>query len=85
MSTREHLWHYLFLLLILLAGFWGFVSFRASPTRQFLSLFGSILGYVLWGIWHHQIEKRLSWAIVSEYLLLALVVLATAGLLVFPF
>lgn len=85
MNSREHIWHYLLLMLILLIGFLGFISFEGDPVKRFLSLFGSILGYVLWGVWHHFIEKRLSWSVVSEYLLLALVVLATAGLLIFPF
>lgn len=85
MNSREHLWHYLILIMVLLVGFLGFIGFPEEPLKRFLSLFGSILGYVLWGVWHHYIEKRLSWLVVSEYLLLALVVLATAGLLIFPF
>ncbi len=85
MTSREHVWHYLILIAILLTGFLGFIRFEGEPTRRFLSIFGAILGYVLWGVWHHFIEKRLSSTVISEYLLLALVVLATAGLLIFPF
>lgn len=85
MSRQEHLWHYFLLLLILIGGFLGFVSFPLDASKRFLSLFGAIVGYVLWGVWHHYVEKRLSWVTLSEYLLLALVVLAMASLLVFPF
>jgi len=85
MNSREHFWHYLLLILILLAGFVGFVYFKQSPSFRFFSLFGSILGYIVWGVWHHFVEGRLTWSVITEYLLLGLVVLATASLLLFPF
>lgn len=85
MSSREHLWHYLLLFLVVGLGFGGVLVFRQDASLRFLSIFGSVLGYVLWGAWHHLVEKRLSWLILSEYLLIALVVLASASLILFPF
>lgn len=88
MNPKEHLWHYLLLVLILSLGFWGFFSLGNDPSAnqkiRFFSLFASVLGYVVWGVWHHFVERRLSWALAGEYLLLGLVVLAIASLIIFP-
>lgn len=84
-SSREHLWHYFLLILVLASGFIGFLSFPHDTGKRFLSLLGATLGYVFWGAWHHFVEKRLTLRVFSEYLLLALVVLASVGLLLFPF
>lgn len=84
MNYKEHLWHYLLLLATVLLGLAGVVLFSQSPLGRFASIFGSVLGYLVWGAWHHYIEGRLSWVVFSEYLLVALVVLASASLILFP-
>lgn len=84
MSSKEHFWHYLILFVNVGLGLGGVAYFEHSPNGRFLSVFVSVLGYVVWGAWHHWLEKRLSWAILSEYLLIALVVIASASLILFP-
>lgn len=84
MNSKEHLWHYLVLVFNVGLGLLGVVFFAQNPLGRFVSIFGSVLGYIAWGAWHHYIEGRLSWLIFSEYLLIALVVLASASLIIFP-
>lgn len=85
MNNGEHLWHYLILVVVVLAGLLGVAVFKQNPEARFFSIFFSVIGYVLWGAWHHYIENRFSWVVLSEYLLVALVVLASASLILFPF
>ncbi|MCL5004251.1 MAG: hypothetical protein M1352_03185 [Patescibacteria group bacterium] len=85
MESREHLWHYSILVLVVLVGLFGVAVFKQNPSARFFSIFFSVVGYVLWGAWHHYIEHRFSWVVLSEYLLVALVVLASASLILFPF
>jgi len=84
MSPKEHLWHYLILVVNVGLGMLGVIVFGQNPLLRFLSIFGSVLGYVAWGAWHHFVEGRLTWLVLSEYLLIALVVLASASLILFP-
>ena len=84
MNTKEHLWHYFLLFINVALGLMGVVVFSQNSAGRFLSIFGSVLGYVAWGAWHHYVEGRLSWIVFSEYLLIALVVLASASLIIFP-
>ncbi len=84
MNYKEHIWHYLILVVTVGLGLAGVIVFSQNSLWRFLSIFGSVLGYVVWGAWHHYIEGRLSWVVLSEYLLIALVVLASASLLLFP-
>jgi|GEM_PF-5263173 hypothetical protein len=84
MNTKEHIWHYLILVVTVCLGLVGVIVFSQNPFWRFISIFGSVLCYVGWGAWHHYIEGRLSWVVLSEYLLIALVVLASASLILFP-
>lgn len=34
-----------------------------------------VLGYLIWALWHHRRDKSLTWPILMEYLLIALLVL----------
>lgn len=83
MSPKEHFWHYMLLLITVALGLLGVIVFKNSSNGRFLSIFISVLGYVAWGTWHHWVEKRLSWAVLSEYFLVALVVIASASLILF--
>lgn len=80
MNYRVHLLHYTLLLVIIALGLFGFWYFSFNRILRFLIVSLSVLGYVGWGVWHHYIEKRLSWSIILEYLLLSLVVLAALSL-----
>jgi len=85
MGTKEHFWHYLLLFIIVLSGLVGVVVYNSNPWGRFASIFGSVLGYLGWGAWHHYVEERFSWMVLSEYLLVALVVLASASLILFHY
>lgn len=75
MSHRIHLIHYLVLFLMLAFGLVMFFGFRWRPEYQFLVVIGMVAGYVIWGIIHHHLERRLSWGVITEYLLVGLVVI----------
>lgn len=77
---RLHVVHYLVLFSILLSGFFLFIYFRYQPLRQFLVITVVDLLYLTWGILHHYLEERLSWGVVSEYLLVGTVALLAFGL-----
>lgn len=84
MNYRVHLLHYALLVAIIVVGLFGFWYFSFNRSLRFAVVMLSVFGYVGWGVWHHYIEKRLSWSIILEYLLLSLVVLAVL-LLTFRF
>lgn len=77
---KVHLLHYFVLFLILAVGFIFFLSLRYSPLQQFLVIVVVDILYLLWGILHHYLEERLSWGVVTEYLLVGSVVLLAFGL-----
>lgn len=35
----------------------------------------AVLAYLIWALWHHRKDKSLTWPILIEYLLMALLVL----------
>lgn len=80
MNYRIHLLHYVLLLVIITLGLFGFWYFSFNRILRFMMVLLSVFGYVGWGVWHHYIEKRLSWSIILEYLLLSLVVLSAFSL-----
>ena len=80
MNYRIHLLHYALLLAIITLGLFGFWYFSFNRILRFVIVSLSVFGYVGWGVWHHYIEKRLSWSIVLEYLLLSLIVLSALSL-----
>lgn len=80
MNYRAHLLHYILLVVIMAIGIFGFWYFSFNRNLRFAVVAFSVFGYVLWGVWHHYIEKRLSWSVVLEYLLLSLVVLSALSL-----
>lgn len=66
--------NYLFLLIMLFAGFWSIVFFKANKDIQIFSSFLMCFGYIFWGILHHLSLKDLKTKIVIEYILFAAVV-----------
>lgn len=62
-----HYTHYAVLAFILL---WGLYMFVLAGNLQELQLIAStitILGYILWGIIHHEMERTLNWKIIAEF------------------
>ncbi len=82
MNSRSHFFQYLLLFLIVGSGVAGFWYFSQERVLRILAVLSSLVGYVIWGISHHSIEKRLSWSVIGEYLLLGLVILAALSLIV---
>ena len=80
MGFRDHTSHYLILLLIISSGLLGFWYFSSSRGLRFAVISLTVLGYVVWGVGHHYLEKRLSLSILLEYLLLGFVTLAAVSL-----
>lgn len=66
-DIKEHLSHYLVLLLILTIGLVGFIFFQRLPQAQIVSVFLTAVFYVLWGIAHHYLEGDLHLRIILEY------------------
>lgn len=80
MSFKHHLLHYTILLVILVTGFGLFVRYQHHSVQQLWIVLAATLGYILWGVTHHAIERRLTWEVVSEYLLVGCVVVLAFGL-----
>ena len=80
MDYKNHLLHYLILFLIILGGLFGAWYFSFNRLARFGVVSLSVLGYVVWGVSHHLLEKRLSWGVVLEYILLGFVILAAFSL-----
>lgn len=78
---KNHFWHYLFLVLILLV---GSLVFTLDPNKIIKFQVGTLVAtaYVFWGIIHHSLEKNLNWKIMVEYMLIgALSVVLLGGIL----
>ena len=75
---RNHFWHYLILLLILLIG--GLV-FVLNPNKIIKFQVGTLvaIAYIFWGIIHHFLEKNLNFKIMVEYLLIGALSVALLG------
>jgi|GEM_PF-5519763 hypothetical protein len=71
-TNTTHLYHYLVLVLGLLACFLLFLYFGGNPTYQLASALAGCVFYSAWGIIHGLTEQRLNRHIAFEYLALAL-------------
>lgn len=71
-DIERHLDHYILLATLLLGGVLALLWFRRNETIQLTVLAITGAGYVLWGIMHHKRESDLSFTLVLEYILTAL-------------
>ena len=71
-TTKEHLGHFVVLLVVLLAGAAGVVFFGGDKLTQRYLIVALAAGYFLWGVTHHLKEGDLHPRIVAEYLLIAI-------------
>lgn len=53
-----------------------FTHYNHNQVIQFWIATGTVGCYITWGITHHYTEKRLTWEVASEYLLLGCFVIA---------
>lgn len=79
----RHLQHYLPLLAILAAGFWGIVVFSYDTNFQMVLLIATASAYVSWGVIHHHIHRDLHLSVVVEYIVIALVGIILAASILF--
>lgn len=77
---RNHIVHYLVLLIGLLACLLLFYFYRYHPVAKMYIAFVGTFFYAAWGVVHHYLEDRVSAKVVVEYVALALFVFI--GLLV---
>ena len=73
---HKHTGHYTLLLLMLVLGGIGFFSISYSKQGQFLIGMLMAAGYIIWGVFHHSLEKDLNWKVVVEYWMLSLFALS---------
>jgi hypothetical protein len=73
-STKREITHY-FALVMGLLFFTGLAYFyRTDHQVQLLSFFFASVYYALWGVFHHFMENRLTWAVAAEYVFFAFIV-----------
>jgi hypothetical protein len=75
MLIKSDLFHYFLLIIILFIGVYFYVSYAGSG-QQFVVVCLTSAAYVLWGIFHHAVYERLQLWIITEYLLIASLVVA---------
>ncbi len=71
MTSRKHLYHYLSLVLIVLAGLALLVFFSNNVAVSIAVLVGLAASYVAWGIIHHSSRKDLYLSVILEYIVIA--------------
>ena len=71
-DIKEHKFHYLVLLFILVFGIVSFCYLRRFPQAQTVSIFLTASFYVLWGVLHHYLEGDLHLRVILEYLAVAI-------------
>ena len=64
--------HYTPLISILLAGIGGFVIFSYDHIFQGVIALAVATAYVIWGLIHHKIHHDLTFSVVVEYLVIAI-------------
>lgn len=76
-TISGHIYHYVPLLGIFLAGLTVFVSFYYDVKFQLAAAIAVSIAYVVWGVVHHYLHRDLYWEVVFEY-----VIYAAVGLLI---
>lgn len=80
-DLKQHAWHYLTLVIILLV---GGIAFLTSTEKIFRFEIGALMAiaYIFWGFIHHHLENNLKPKIMVEYTLIgALAVILLGGVL----
>jgi hypothetical protein len=74
-DIQEHLGHYAALAGILMAGLIGFLMMDGNEQAQLIVMGFVGLAYVLWGVVHHRHEEDLTFMVVLEYTLTAILII----------
>jgi hypothetical protein len=72
---RQHILHYAIVVGIVSLGVASFILFAANRDVQFVIVIAIALFYLAYGILHHSLEHDLTFKIVVEYTLIALLVI----------
>jgi len=75
---------YWVLVTLLVLGLTSFLALPHQPAAQFWTILLTAVGYVCWGIWHHQRQQNLYWQVVVEYALIAGLMVALVISLLWP-
>lgn len=78
-EIKEHTNHYAMLGSWLALGVFLFVFLGYSTVLRFAVVIVFALGYVVWGVVHHHLNRDLSGEIVLEYVLIALLTVVVVG------
>jgi hypothetical protein len=71
-DASNHIYHYLPLIGILLAGFVGMFYFSFDRSFQFVIMTAMSFSYVTWGVVHHYVHDDLHITVVLEYIAVAI-------------
>ena len=70
-TLKKHSLYYMLLSMILLSGFFLFLSFAAQPQTQMIIVMLTSFFYVGFALFHHYLNGDLSVKVVVEYVLIA--------------
>ncbi len=70
-KTTQHIQHYLPLIVIIVAGSFGFVYFSYDRVFQAAVTLAIAAAYFTWGMVHHHLHRDLHFSVVLEYLAIA--------------
>lgn len=73
MNTKNHIIHYIPLILVFVLGFIGMYLFQYDTEKQRGLIVAVALSYVVWGTVHHKIHNELTLEIFLEYLFVAII------------
>lgn len=71
-KTARNIQHFLPLIGILGAGLLAFFLFSYDQKFQLAAIIATAAGYIAWGIVHHVMKKDISFEVVLEYVIVAI-------------
>lgn len=83
-ELKKHIFDYL-LLLSSGAAFLVFISvLRGEPSLQFIAIVAFVAFYVIWGVYHHAVNRDIRLKIVVEYILIGFTILYLLKIILIP-
>lgn len=83
-ELKDHLFDYL---LLITAGIFFLILlniFRGQRTIEFVILVSFAFFYIIWGVYHHIINKTLYLKTVVEYILIAFIIIFLLKIIILP-
>jgi hypothetical protein len=69
-ALKKHSLYYFLLLMVLMSGFFLFISFASDPQMQVMIVILTSFFYVGFALFHHYLNRDLSVKVVVEYVLI---------------